>query len=196
MHGTSSPTAPAPRRRWGALRLAIIFTVGGLMLWTLQVSDFVSSPFGQGVALAIAIGVGLLTAFGTWFDPVLDDAPYQANMIARFPFMQDRRARTAAFAILATLLTFLAVNGAGLEFWTLAMGHPGERSLHLGAYRSAYRNTCAGFTLQEAPFTTHSMICARYPDGATPAPTGTSVAVWGPASDVGIRVERFQIEPS
>lgn len=191
---TDTP-APRKRPRWLGLRIVIFFITMGLLLWAMA-SPFVSSPYGRSIAWAIAVAMGALAGLATWFDPVLaEDSPERTEMVTRWPIMQDRGARTPLLAILWTLITFAAVNDAGLEFWTLAVGKTDEWPLHLGDYRTSSRGNCAGFTLQEAPMKLHRMICATYPHGEDPPEPGTPVSVWGKASDVGIRVERFEIAP-
>lgn len=174
----------------------ILFTILGLFAWSTLVSAFISSPYGQSIAWAIAVAMGVLTGLATWFDPFhAEDSPERAEMVNRWPILQDRGGRTTMLVIMSTLITFVGVNGAGFEFWTLATGHPDEWSLHLGDYSRSSRANCSGFDLEEAPLKMHRVICVRYAADEDPPEPGTPVTVWGKASDVGIRVERFEIAP-
>ena len=164
-----------------------------LFAWSLAIGEFVTSPLGREIALAAGIGMAVLMGVWTYFDPVYaHDTLERAARLAKAPAMANPVARVLFLGVFMGLITFQAVSGAVLEFWTLAVGQPGEQTMHLGDYQSSSRANCAGFDLQEAPLKLHRVVCADYRYGEAPDP-GALVRVRGPVSAVGIKIEQFQI---
>jgi len=162
-------------------------------LWSLTVSQFVSSALGLRIAFMAAFGIGVLAGIATYFDPFYaHDTPERAARLAKAPPLEDPLARMLLVGGFMAFVTFYGVNGAALEFWTLATGRPSQLTLHLGAYRSSSPARCTGFELQEAPLTFRRVVCAHYRYDEAPAP-GTAVVLNGPASPFGIDVESFLI---
>lgn len=188
----ASSTFPRWPGRWS---IVIFISVCVLAIWSTSVSEFVASSLGQRLSLMAAAGVGALMGVWTYVDPVYArDTPERAARLARAPVMASPVVRMLFVGAFMGWVTFEAVSGAVLEFWTLAFGRPAEQTLHLGDYYRSSRSNCAGFELQEAPLKLRRVVCARYRDGEAPAP-GTPVTVRGRASTVGIEVEQFQISP-
>lgn len=164
-----------------------------LAFWSLAVSQFVANSLGQKISFMAAVGIASLMGLLTYIDPFYaHDTPERAARLAKAPAMANPFARVLLVGTVMGVLAFEAVNGAVLEFWTLAFGRPAELTMHLGDYNSSSRYSCAGFKLQEAMFATRRVICADYRYDEEPSP-GTPVVIRGPASSVGIEVEQFQI---
>jgi hypothetical protein len=159
------------------------------------VGDFVPSPMGLTISWTAAIGVGALMGGWTYIDPFYaHDTPERASRLAKSPGMANPLARMLFIGIFSGVMTFVATNGAVLEFWTLAVGRPSEQVMHLGAYHGSSRYNCAGFDIEEARWQLRRALCIHYRYDETPA-IGTPVVVHGPASAVGIEIERFDIRP-
>lgn len=179
---------------WIKLGAACVFVAAaGLAFWSTTVSRFVASELGQNIALATAAIVGLLMALLTFFDPFYaHDTPARAAKLASSPVLANPVIRTLCVSLMTSYFTFEAVSGALLQFWTFAVGHAAEQTLHLGDYHTSTRGSCSGFSLLEAPFKSHRIICARYDAVDVPLP-GTPVRVYGVASGLGIDVAEFEI---
>jgi hypothetical protein len=166
-----------------------------LALWSLVVSQFVTSSFGQMISLAAAIGLATLMGIWTYVDPVFaHDTPERAARLAKAPALANPVVRSLFVGAFTGLVAYEAASGAVFEFWTLAVGRKGEQTMHLGDYHSSSRFNCAGFELQEAPHKAHRIVCARYSENDAP-PAGTPVTVHGQVSALGMRIDQFQINP-
>lgn len=196
MNGSSGlnddPALPATR--WlGRCLSAALLIVCVLAAWTILVCQFVPSRLGAQISAMAAISFGGVYAMWTYVDPAYArNTPERTARLARAPFLGDPLSRTVVLGLFASFVTFEAVSGAGLELWTRVTGRPAVAVLHLGAYHVAYRGSCAGFDVKEAPFKLHRFVCADFPPDAAPLP-GTRLNVLGPASPVGIDVRRFRI---
>ena len=164
-----------------------------LCLWSFTASRFVSSALGLRIAFMAAFGIGALAGIATYFDPFYaQDTPARAARLVKAPPLENPLVRMLLVGAFMAFVTFYGVNGAALEFWTLATGRPSQLTLHLGAYRSLSRSGCTGFELQEAPLTFRRVVCAHYRYDDVPAP-GTAVVLNGTASPFGIDVQSFRI---
>jgi hypothetical protein len=180
--------------RWAGRCAAVIFISNCILaLWSLTVSEFVTSSFGQQMSVLTALAMAAVMGIWSYVDPVYaSDTPERSARLSRAPVLANPVARALLVGAFTGLLTFEAFSGAVLEFWTLAFGRQSEQTMHLGEYHNSSRSNCEGFDLQEAPFKSRRVICVGNSDAETHSP-GATVIVHGPASAVGIKVERFQI---
>lgn len=98
--------------------------------------------------------------------------------------------RVPAFGLFSFGVGYLAFAAGFPAWYTLAFGHPGERSVTIENWRLPSRWSCAGPDVAEAPFL--DPICLDYDDERV-APVGTNLVVRGRATALGINVETVSL---
>jgi hypothetical protein len=187
--------ARAPGARTGllgwSLAIGILALVGAGFYSQFEI-PFLPSRLGDRAGLVVGALGALATAIAA-FNGILSPAnPRVAATFDRTPWLKNTALRVPVLALTAFVVAYtMATDDFGI--WTAAVGREGRQAMVIDRWRSAGRQTCAGFVVRGLSWLAPTRgLCAddRFKTFAVP---GHPIVLTGRTSPLGIDVERFTV---
>jgi hypothetical protein len=187
----TGPKITVTNDRWVLGLIAVPVAAGDV--WAVVVDRFVPTALGDTIALMCAVLVASFAAlFAAKSRSFAPDSSYYQALLKRWPEAADVRTRVGAFAAIGFLGTFGGTQQGFLDWWTLASGSEGARTVTVSSFRSGGRSSaCVGYYVREEPFLLRPAVCTHGRSHPR-VPDGESLRLFGKTSPVGIDVHDFR----